>query len=65
MKKLLLGIQSFGKLRQTGGLYVDKTAEILRLLNAGNALFFARPRWFGKSLLVSTLKEIFTDNWRR
>lgn len=43
-------------------LYVDKTRHILELLNAGKYIFLSRPRRFGKSLLVSTLKEIFSGN---
>lgn len=40
-------------------MYVDRTAEIYTLLQAGKYLFLSRPRRFGKSLLVSTLKAIF------
>jgi hypothetical protein len=41
---------------------VDKTEVILRLLETGSTLFFSRPRRFGKSLLVSTLCELFKGN---
>ena len=42
-------------------LYVDKTAYLHRLVTApdGKCFFIARPRWFGKSLMITTLKEIF------
>jgi predicted DNA-binding ribbon-helix-helix protein len=57
---LPIGQQDFGELRRTGRLYVDKTTYVYQLLNHGSVFFFlARPRRFGKSLLVSTLKCIF------
>ena len=59
MKKLPLGIQSFERLITMDCLYVDKTNHIYNLITRGSAYFLARPRRFGKSLLVSTLKEIF------
>jgi hypothetical protein len=62
MQKLPIGIQDFIRLREDNYLYVDKTEQIHRLMNAGAFLFLARPRRFGKSLLVTTLKEIFTGN---
>lgn len=63
MKKLPFGVQTFSKLINEGYLYVDKTKEIHKLLVEGGEYFFlSRPRRFGKSLLVSTLKEIFSGN---
>lgn len=59
MKKLPIGIQHFGKLRQSGYLYVDKTRLVHQLVTEGQYYFLARPRRFGKSLLVSTLKALF------
>ncbi len=61
LPRLPLGISDFAKLREAGQnyLYVDKTQRILDLLNAGNYLFLARPRRFGKSLLCSTLKYLY------
>jgi hypothetical protein len=58
MKKLPLGIQSFTKIIEGDYVYVDKTKYIYQLIQ-GNCYFFARPRRFGKSLLCSTIKEIF------
>lgn len=58
MKKLSLGIQTFAKLIETNCVYVDKTEYIYKLIQ-GECFFFARPRRFGKSLLCSTLKELF------
>ncbi len=60
MKKLPIGIQDFEKLRTTGFLYVDKTERIFDLVDGAGYYFLSRPRRFGKSLLVSTLKEIFS-----
>ncbi len=59
MKKLPIGIQSFEVMRTQGYLYVDKTRDIYRLVNEGMFYFLARPRRFGKSLLVSTLQCLF------
>lgn len=59
MKKYPIGIQDFGKLRQGGYLYVDKTEVIHDLIELGQYYFLSRPRRFGKSLLISTLKYLF------
>ena len=59
MKALPVGIQSFEDLRNMGYLYVDKTEDIHRLITSGKIYFLSRPRRFGKSLLVSTLGELF------
>ena len=56
--KYPIGIQSFEKIRQEGFVYVDKTDIIYRLVQ-GSVYFLGRPRRFGKSLLVSTLKAYF------
>lgn len=58
-QKLPIGIQSFQKLREEGYLYVDKTEHIYRLVTEGSYYFLSRPRRFGKSLLLSTLKALF------
>ena len=63
MEKLLpIGIQSFKKLIEGNYLYIDKTEIIHKLLISGSYYFLSRPRRFGKSLLISTLKEIFSGN---
>jgi hypothetical protein len=62
MQKLPIGIQDFSEIRQEDYVYVDKTALLFKLLNISKYLFFARPRRFGKSLMISTLKEIFKGN---
>ena len=61
-RKLPAGIQDFEDLRTNGYLYVDKTAYIYRLANTGKHYFLGRPRRFGKSLFLSTLKEYFLGN---
>jgi hypothetical protein len=63
MKKLPVGIQTFAELIGEGYLYIDKTGDIYDLMQRGGKYYFlSRPRRFGKSLLVSTLKEIFSGN---
>ncbi|MCB0125161.1 MAG: ATP-binding protein [Caldilineaceae bacterium] len=62
MRRLPISIQDFAELRQEGYLYVDKTEQIHALLQTGKLLFLARPRRFGKSLLITTLREIFRGN---
>lgn len=59
LRKLPIGIQSFEKLRSENFLYVDKTALIYRLAQAGNPCFLSRPRRFGKSLLLSSFEAYF------
>ena len=61
MEKVATDIYSFRNLRKSGYVYVDKTALILPLANdsIGRQFFIARPRRFGKSLLVSTLHCLF------
>ncbi|HBL98436.1 TPA: hypothetical protein DDZ86_02230 [Candidatus Dependentiae bacterium] len=61
MKKLPLGIQTFEKIIEDSCVYVDKTEHIYKLIK-GDCFFFARPRRFGKSLLCSTLKNLFLGN---
>ncbi|XWN34702.1 MAG: AAA family ATPase [Roseivirga sp.] len=64
MKKLPIGIQSIEKILGKGEyVYVDKTSFALQLIEGGAPhYFFSRPRRFGKSLFLSTLKEIFLGN---
>jgi hypothetical protein len=58
-RKLPVGIQDFEDLRTNAYLYVDKTDYIYRLTRSGKPYFLGRPRRFGKSLLLSTLKAYF------
>lgn len=62
MKKLPIGIQEFSKIRKKNFIYVDKTEQIYNLIEGAGYYFLSRPRRFGKSLLVSTLKELFLGN---
>ena len=55
---LPIGIQTFRKVREDGSYYVDKTPYIERLLTDGAHFFLSRPRRFGKSLFLDTLKEL-------
>ena len=61
MEKVATDIYSFRKLRENGFTYVDKTAMLLPLadLSIGTQFFLARPRRFGKSLLISTFHCLF------
>ena len=61
-RKLPIGIQTFRKIREENCYYVDKTAYIQRLIDEGTHYFLSRPRRFGKSLFLDTLKELFECN---
>ena len=61
-QRLPVGIQTFSELRENNYLYIDKTEQIQQLLNKGKYFFLSRPRRFGKSLLLSTIKEIYQGN---
>ncbi len=61
-RKLPIGIQTFRKIREENYYYVDKTALIQRLMDEGTHYFLSRPRRFGKSLFLDTLKELFEGN---
>ena len=74
--KLPLGLQSFAKVREGSFVYVDKTPQAIELANAAGMYFLARPRRFGKSLFLDTLRYLFEgerelfqglyaeDNWQ-
>ncbi len=57
--RLPIGIQTFRTIREEGYYYVDKTPDVRRLVKDGTHYFLSRPRRFGKSLLLDTLKELF------
>ena len=61
-RQLPIGIQSFRRIREQNCYYVDKTPHIRRLVGMGDFYFLSRPRRFGKSLLVDTLRELFEGN---
>ena len=57
--KYPIGIQSFEQIVEDGYIYIDKTDLVYRLTHEGKIYFLSRPRRFGKSLLVSTLKNYY------
>jgi hypothetical protein len=60
LKKLPIGVSTLEKIRNNNYLYIDKTKEAYNLLEgSGEYFFLSRPRRFGKSLFVDTLKNIF------
>ena len=61
-QNLPIGIQSFRTLKEDNCYYVDKTALIEQLVRQGRHYFLSRPRRFGKSLLLDTLRELFACN---
>jgi hypothetical protein len=61
-KQLPIGISTLEEIIKNDLLYIDKTEIIHRLITNNRRCFLSRPRRFGKSLLVSTLKEIFSGN---
>jgi len=62
MKKLPIGLQDFRGLRKGGFIYIDKTKYLYQLADEGKYYFLSRPRRFGKSLILSTLAELFQGN---
>ena len=61
-RMLPIGMQTFGELRERDCYYVDKTPYIARMVEEGKHYFLSRPRRFGKSLFLDTLKELFEAN---
>ncbi|MCX8026410.1 MAG: AAA family ATPase, partial [Thermodesulfovibrionales bacterium] len=61
-KKLPIGISTLYKIINEGNVYVDKTKYVYELVNSGTYYFLSRPRRFGKTLFVDTLKEAFEGN---
>ncbi len=60
LKLYPIGIQTFEQIRKEDKLYIDKTEYIYRMSHTSGKFFFlGRPRRFGKSLLVSTMKSYF------
>ena len=57
--KLPLGLQSFAKVRKGQFVYVDKTPQAIELANSAGMYFLSRPRRFGKSLFLDTLRYLF------
>ena len=59
LKRLPIGEQDFSGLVEFNAIYADKTDLIFNLSNLSKYVFLSRPRRFGKSLLISTLKYLF------
>ncbi|MFZ4525948.1 MAG: AAA family ATPase [Chlorobium sp.] len=62
MKKLPIGIQTFSEIINEDYLYIDKTGIAYSLIDRFKYVFLSRPRRFGKSLFLDTLKDIFEGN---
>jgi Predicted AAA-ATPase/PD-(D/E)XK nuclease superfamily len=62
MKNLPIGMQTLVQIRAKNCIYVDKTQLVHQLATTGAYYFLSRPRRFGKSLLISTLKELYLGN---
>ena len=62
LKKLPIGIQTFSHIIEDGYVYVDKTDIALDLIDKYKYVFLSRPRRFGKSLFLDTLRNIFEGN---
>ncbi len=62
LQALPIGIQTFSEIREGGFVYIDKTGHARRLIEQGKYFLLTRPRRFGKSLFLDTLKEIFECN---
>jgi Predicted AAA-ATPase len=61
-KKLPIGIVSLSEIVAGNFYYADKTALLSELIRQGKYYFLSRPRRFGKSMMLDTLKEIFEGN---
>ena len=60
IKRLPTGRVNFSAIRKASMLYVDKTRYVSQIAESWEPIFLARPRRFGKSLLVSTLESLFS-----
>ena len=58
--RLPLGLMDFSNIRKKNMIYVDKTSLIAKIANLNAPIFLSRPRRFGKSLLINTLKTLFS-----
>ena len=61
-RRLPIGVQTLREIREDNCYYVDKTQYALRLVQSGKYFLLSRPRRFGKSLFLDTLKELFEGN---
>ena len=58
LQKITVGLSNFRKVRDSGSLFVDKTAKIAQLVQYPK-VFFSRPRRMGKTMLLEMLHELF------
>ncbi|MGD2084712.1 MAG: AAA family ATPase [Candidatus Aminicenantes bacterium] len=75
IKKIPYGVTDYDRIIKKNCYYVDKTMYLAEIENAGDYLFFIRPRRFGKSLFASVMEgyydvyykdrfeELFKDTW--
>ena len=59
LKKLPIGIQTFSRIIEENYLYIDKTKELLDIANESVFIFLSRPRRFGKSLFLDTIRCLY------
>ena len=59
LKLFPIGLQDFSQIRRNGYYYVDKTDIVYKMTHTDRVYFLSRPRRFGKSLLISTLRDYF------
>ena len=53
------GVSDYARLRRDSHAYVDKTGALAQMLSTGEFLFLARPRRFGKTLMLSTIECMY------
>ena len=63
--RLRPGISDYARLRRGNYAYVDKTAELAYLMDSSEFLFLARPRRFGKTLMLSTIECMYQGDLPR
>ncbi|WP_192483015.1 MULTISPECIES: AAA family ATPase [Cysteiniphilum] len=61
-KQLPIGYSTLQEIRENNAIYIDKTKHIANLVSSGKYYFLSRPRRFGKSLTINTLKALFEGN---
>jgi hypothetical protein len=59
LKKLPIGIQTFSNIVEGNYFYIDKTKDALEVINDSKYIFLSRPRRFGKSLFLDTLRCVY------
>ena len=62
LQKLPIGYSTLKKIRDQNCIYIDKTHHLVKLVERGSYYFLARPRRFGKSLFIDTIKQAFLSN---